>query len=257
MRKLTAVLISIAILSVYCANEARPSSDEGLPSSRLPENEQLTYSIRWLGLPVASAQARINGIKNINGRDAYELIITAKTNAFCSKIYNIDDRYVSYLDAQNLYTLRHEVYRREGRYRKEAITDFDQASHKAYYTNLRDGSKKVLDVPAGVQDPVSIAYYFRTVPVKLKDRKDYSVYNNELVYELCGIVDQKTDVCVPGTGRTAAFRLQPYARLKGEAVKKGRAHAYFTPDEKRIPLILVAEGPVFTKLVGYLVKERL
>ena len=102
---------------------------------KLPEHEELTYRVKWLGFSVGIVTARISGIKKIQGRYAYELEMIARTNELLSHIYPVTDRYVSYMDVENLYTLRHEVYRREGRYKKDAVTDFDQAGHKARPAN--------------------------------------------------------------------------------------------------------------------------
>lgn len=236
--------------------QASETETEKISSPRLPEGEELTYKIKWLGIPVGVATSRINGIKKINGRNAYELVITAKTNDFCSRIYKIEDRYVSYMDVEELYTLRHEVYRREGRYKKDAITDFDQVNHKAYFKHLFNGSKKVVDIPPRVQDSVSIAYYFRLVPVKLGEMKKFSVYNNESVYQIYGTIEKKVTIKVPYIGLKEAFLIQPYAKLKGEEVRKGNARGYFSCDEKRVPLISIVKGPVFTEVVAYLVKSN-
>lgn len=256
------IFISLAVSIVFLcgysfsdmaqASEAEPGK---ISSPRLPEGEELTYKVKWLGIPVGTATARINGIKKINGRDAYELVITVKTNNFCSRIYKIEDRYVSYMDVEKMYPLRHEVYRREGRYKKDAITDFDQINHKAYFKHLFNGSKKVIDIPPRVQDPVSIAYYFRLVPVKLGDRKNFSVYNNESVYELYGMIEKKVMIKVPHIGKKEAFLIQPYAKLKGKEVRKGKARGYFSCDDKRVPLISIVKGPVFTEVVAYLVES--
>lgn len=251
-KKIIIILILAFLLSYGHARDAFCLSEEGLPSSRLPEHEQITYKIKWLGLPIGTATASINGIKKINGRDAYELVITARTNTFLSRIYPVDDKYVSYLDIEHMYPLRHEVYRWEGRYRKDAVTDFDQVNHKAYFRHLFNGSRKIVDIPPGVHDPVSIAYYFRLVPLKVGDRKDYSVYNNESVYHLFGVIDKKALVNVPRMGKKWAFHLQPYAKLNGEVVKKGKARAYFSCGKDRTLFIGIVEGPVFTKVVAYL-----
>ena len=101
------------------------------PDSRLPDYEKLTYDVRWLGISVGTLTTSILGVKNYKGRDVYVLSATMKTNAFLSRIYKIEDRFVSFMDVETLYTLRHEVSRRDGGYRKSAITDFDQANQKA------------------------------------------------------------------------------------------------------------------------------
>lgn len=221
-------------------------------ASGLPEYEKLSYTVRWLGIPVGTITASINGIKQINGRQAYEIELAARTNSFCSAIYKIDDRFVSYMDAEKFHTLRHEVYRKEGRYKKDAVTDFDYMAKKACFRNLLDKSEKVFDIPAGLQDTLSACYYFRLLSVDMGARVGYPVCNNEVVYELFGVVESKRHVRVSCIGDVPAFYIQPYARIREEDVKKGKVSGYFSADSKRIPLLAVVQAPVFTEITAQL-----
>ena len=218
----------------------------------LSEYEKLIYTVRWLGVPVGVITASIKGIKEIKGRKAYVLEVTAKTNIFCSAIYKIDDRFVSYIDAENFYTLRHEVYRREGRYKKDAVVDFDHIIKKAYFKNFIDKSEKTFDIPYGVQDTLSACYYFRLLPVEIGEKIEYAVYNNEKIYQLFGVIESKDYIRLPRFGKKPAFHIQPYAQLEGEQVKKGRVSGYFSVDEKRLPLLAVVQAPMFTEVAASL-----
>jgi len=250
-------IIFLVILAVFFCNCLKADTiDNIVPEPCLPKTEELVFKVKWLCIPVGTITARINGIKNINGRDAYEFIIIAKTNDFCSSIYRVDDRYISYVDVKEMYPLRHEVYRREGRYKKDAATDFDQVNHKAYFENFLNNTKKVVDIPPRVQDPVSMAYHFRLVPLRLGEMKKYSVYNNESVYQLYGLIDKKASIKTKNFGKKEVFHVQPYAKLKGEVVRKGTASAYFGCDNKRVPFVGIVKGPVFTEVVAYLVSIR-
>ena len=224
------------------------------PTKRLPAYERLEYTVRWLGVPVGTIVASIKGIEKIRGRDAYVLEVTVKTNSFCSSIYKIDDRFVSYMDVENLYTLRHEVYRREGRYKKDAITDFDQVDHKAHFQNLLDKTEKDFDIPAATQDTLSACYYFRLLPVSIGQKVEYAVCNNEANYQLFGLVKGKDIIRIPKLGKKRAFYIQPYARLEGEEVKKGKVSGYFSSDEKRLPLLAIVQAPIFTEVTASLEK---
>lgn len=242
--------VSFVLLALCLCAWAAPSSAEA--PGPLPGREKLTYRVSWLGIPVGTITASIKGITKVRGRDAYELEITADTNAFGSSVYPIHDRYVSFMDREKLCTLRHEVYRREGRYKKDAATDFDHASGKAYFRNFLDKSEKTIPIEAGIQDPVSIAYYFRTVEVALGERKEFRVYNNEDTYLLYAVADRKKKVRTPALGLTEAFHIQPYAMLQGRLVKKGKASMYITGGGRRIPVIGSVRAPLFTEIKGYL-----
>ena len=220
--------------------------------SKLPEYENLKYTIRWLGLPVGYITASIKGIKEINGRRAYHLEVRARTNNFCSAIYKVDDKFVSYMDVENFYTLRHEVYRREGKYKKDAITDFDHTTQKAHFRNLLDKSKKEFDIPEGTQDTLSACYYFRLLPIEIGKRIEYAVCNNEKNYKLFGVAESKGIIRVPRLGKKESLYIQPYAKIDGEKVKKGRVSGYFSVDSKRTPLLAIVQAPMFTEVTAAL-----
>ena len=264
LKKIALVLVFLLIIqSAYAAQNFIPANirpEKELSEDiiiepargRLPEYEKLTYTVRWLGIPVGIITASIKGISEINGRKAYKLEVTAKTNAFCSAIYRIDDRFISYMDIESLYTLRHEVYRREGRYKKDAITDFDHKNKKAYYQHLPGDLIETIDIPYGVQDTLSACYYFRLLSLNVGDKIEYSVYNNEKIYQLFGAIEAKDYIRLPRLGKKAAFYIQPYAQIEGEQVKKGRVGGYFSADSRRIPLLAVVQAPMFTEVTASL-----
>ncbi len=225
-----------------------------IPDKRLPERETLTFNVQWLGMSVGKVTTSVKGIHNFNGRGAYLLEAVFQSNAFLSSIYKIEDRYVSYMDVEKLYTLRHEVYRRDGKYKKDAITEFDQEKHKAHFKNFIDNSEKDFGVPENVQDILTACYYLMLLPLNGGDKIELPVCNNESNYQLFAVVESRAFINTPGSGEKRAFFIQPYARLKGEKVEKGNLKAYFSCDKRRIPLLAILQGPVFTKVSVVLAK---
>ncbi len=219
-----------------------------IPDKSLSEGQILTFKVQWLGVSVGKVTTSVKGIQNINGRNAYVLEAIFQSNAFLSSIYKIEDRYVSYLDVEKLHTLRQEVYRRDGKYKKDAITEFDQEKHKARFKNFIDNSEKDFDIPENVLDALSALYYFMVLPLKGGDKIELAVCNNESNYQLLGVVESRAFIKTPGTGQKRAFLIQPYAKLEGEKVEKGNLKAYFSCDKKRILLLAVLQGPIFTEV---------
>ena len=224
------------------------------PPKKLTPGEKLTYQVRWLGIQVGTIVASIAPeLEQVDGRSAYKVKVTVQTNDFCSAIYKIEDEFVSYIDAETMTTLRHKVHRREGRYKKDAITDFDQQKHIANFENFLDKSKKTFKIAESTQDTLSACYYFRTLRLKLGDRIKYFVVNNEQNYELFGVIEDKKFINIKGLGNFESFFIQPYAKvLGGEKVRKGRVSGYFSSDEKRLPLLAIVEAPLFTKVTATL-----
>ena len=219
----------------------------------LPDYEKLTYEIKWLGMPVGTLTASIKGTEKINGRDTYILEALFKTNSFCSSIYSVEDRYVSYMDKEKLYTLRHEVYRREGRYKKDAITDFDQVSGKAHFRNLLDKTEKVFDIPEKVQDFLSAYYFCRLIPLKkVGDKVRCNISNNERNYQVIIFVKSESHIKMGSKGKKKALLVQPYALLGGEKIKEGSAQGYYSCEGNRLFLGAIITAPVFTKVTAFL-----
>lgn len=216
-----------------------------MPLVSLPVYEKLFFKAKYLGITVGTMTTEIKGMTKINGRDAYEFEVTAKTNNFFSKFFKVEDRFVSYMDAEHLHVLRHEEYRREGNYRKEAIVDFDHVNHKAHYQHLFNNSAYMVDIPDNVLDVVTANYYVRMRPWSVGDTFDLAVYVDEEVYNLLGLIKTKTRLRVPKLGRREVFVFQPYAMLDGEEVKKGKAVGYFATDHYRTPLKGLVKTPIF------------
>ena len=220
------------------------------PPKKLTPGEKLTYQVRWLGIQVGTIVASIAPeLEQVDGRSAYKVKVTVQTNDFCSAIYKIEDEFVSYIDAETMTTLRHKVHRREGRYKKDAITDFDQQKHIANFENFLDKSKKTFKIAESTQDTLSACYYFRTLRLKLGDRIKYFVVNNEQNYELFGVIEDKKFINIKGLGNYESFFIQPYAKvIGGEKVRKGRVSGYFSSDKKRLPILAIVQAPLFTKV---------
>jgi hypothetical protein len=223
---------------------------------QLPAYEKLIYTIKWLGIPVGTLTSSVRGTEQINGRDAYVLEAVFKTNGFCSKIFPVNDRYVSYVDKEQLRTLRHEVYRREGKYKKDAITVFDHAKGKAYFRNLLDKTEKVFDIPEGVHDFLSAQYFFRSLPLKVGDKIRYTVSTNEKNYQVVVMVKSQAAVKLGALGEKKALLIQPFVVEKGKELKGGSARGYYSLEGSRPLLGVIITAPVFTKITAFLSKEN-
>ena len=218
------------------------------PPDYFKVGERLTYDVRWLGARVGEVVSTIKSAETQNGREVYVVELTARTNGFCSKIYRIFDRYVSYIDKEDLTSHKHIAQRSEGKYRKDAVTVFDRQNQKAYFQNAVDNSKKTFDIPPLCRDPISAIYYFRTLDVKLRDKVYYKVVNNEEVYDLYALIKDKKFITIENKKTYESFYIEPYALLKGERYKKGNASIYVSSDGQRLPVLGIIKAPLFTRI---------
>jgi hypothetical protein len=268
------VIISIIILTIglicsSCSNVGRlrrirvdghlkAAEDIKIKTTKkiLSIGEKMTFKIKWIGIPVGKAVLEVKGKEIIRGREAYRIELMARTNPIMSAIFPVRDKYISFMDVENLCTLRHEVDRREGFYRKKAYTDFYQNENYAYFKNLIDGSDKEFKIPPNVQDALTAFYYLRTLDLKLGDTITYNVINSEKKYTVYGNISKKEFIKIRGLGIYDAFLIKPYAEIDGKKTTRGSAISYFSADSKRLPLITIIRSYLFTKIVVTLIDYK-
>lgn len=221
----------------------------------LPEAERLVFRVKWMGIPAGVITSEITGIEEIRGRRAYRIEVTARTTGICALLYRVEDRYVSYLDAERLHTLRHEVHRREGSYEKDAVTDFDQERHQARFRSFTDGSEKVFSIPPDTQDTVSAAYMMRTHLLDKGQVHEIRICNSEKNYEVFFRVLSRGSLSVGGLGRREVLVIRPDGKLNGEEVREGRMSGWISAAPGHLPYRIVIKAPVFTQVTAFLVTE--
>ncbi|MFH1552479.1 MAG: DUF3108 domain-containing protein [Candidatus Omnitrophota bacterium] len=266
MRKLQAIIVSflMVINSLGCANTGSIkalTADKGISeekvlssiTTRVPFHigKRLTYLMAWNNIPVGRIIASSGEIKKYKGRDVYVMKLVTESNRFLSKIYRVEDTYTSFIDTETMTSRRYEADRKEGNYSKHVIVEYDFDEMIATYTSLTDGSVKTCPIEKNVQDPVSAICYFMTLPVKVGEKISITINLNEKNYQLFGKIEKLDVVKLPRMGSFPAFKIRPYAELKGERVKKGKAWMYVAADESRYPLygvVLIPFGRVTATL---------
>jgi carbon starvation protein len=210
--------------------------------------EKLIYKVQWLGLTVAEATIEIQDIVDIEGAKAYKIRLVAETNGIVAKIFPVRNQYISYMDTENIYSVKNETERREGRRVKKEETLFDCINQKAYYRDLLKDRKKAVDIPENTYDVLAAAYYFRTLDVGVGDTVNYNVFSNGKVYPLYATIKKKEYLAVRDIGTFKTFLIEPYIIRNGRIDKRAKVKAYFSADKDRLPVYISLKGPVFTRI---------
>ncbi|RKY40878.1 MAG: hypothetical protein DRP85_07720 [Candidatus Makaraimicrobium thalassicum] len=218
---------------------------------RFNARRRFTYLMAWNNIPIGRIIAEVGDIKNYRGRDVYPVTLVTESNKFLSRIYRVEDTYISYIDTRTMTSRRYEADRKEGSYRKHVIVEYDFDEMEAVYTNLTDGSVKRCPIEENVQDPLSAICYFMTLPVVPGEKISMTVNLNEKNYRLFGKIGNIDVVRLSRLGSFPAFKVRPYVELGSERVRKGKAWVYFAGDKRRYPLygvVLIPFGRVTATL---------
>jgi len=257
------LLLTIAILLTGCASGVAFKMEEpakGLPKEIAAAGDELeiglklTYNLSWMGISAGQSTLEVKERTQINGRDVYHIAATAQTRGWISTFYHVEDEMHSYIDAQEFYTWRLEKKQKEGRYRANEVMEFDQANHIATYKSLRNNSTKTIEITPKVQDQISSYYHFRRQDLKIGESVFFDVCADEKVMQVKVDVLSRGRLRVGKLGHFDAFKVEPSATFKGKPVNKGRMWMWFSADDRRIPLALKAQAPIFGNVYAVLTK---
>ncbi len=215
--------------------------------------EKLTFSVRWLGMEVGRAEARVAGIEQVNGRKAYHIIAEARSNSLIDLVYPVHDEHHTYVDVEHLHSLKYEKIIQEGRYRADEVIEFDQENHKALYYSRKNQSKKRSLISKDVQDELSSAYWFRLQPFDVGSTVHIAANADEKNWDITVKILGKEKIKMGKLGTFEAFTLEPSAKFRGIFIRRGKIRGWVSADEKKLPLLMKTKIPVLGTITVILV----
>lgn len=224
-----------------------------VPKKTLPVGEQLTFSIRWLGLEAGRTTSTVKGLTEINGRKVYHIEVFSRTSPIVDVLFKVRDYYHSYVDCEDFSTIRFVKKAFEGFHSYDEVYDFDYERGKATFTQkMKDGKEvnkvKEYNIPGKLHDIVSINYWFRLQDVNVGESIKTRLHSDEKNYDVTIKVEAK-DTFVNEVGeKIPVILLEPTAKKGEKPFKKGKARIWVTADKERLPLF--AELKVI--IAGYL-----
>jgi hypothetical protein len=238
----------IILLLVFISQVIGVAVFAGEQGPTITVGEHHNYHIKWLGMNVGRLDVVVREETVLEGRPVYVIEMTGGTNRFCSMIYRINDRFVSYVDKERLVSLKLEVSRREGFYKKDAVTIYDHEKGKAYFHNSLANSSKEYAIPADVQDIISVFFRLRHDTVTLHQQLLYNVDFSETIYSAFGTPEALGNFEIEKGKLIPAFSTNPRAKVGDRELKNGSVSALFSADEYKIPLQITLKAPLFTQL---------
>jgi hypothetical protein len=195
------------------------------------EGEYLLFAIQYGLIYAGDATLEVRSDAELNGRTAYHLVSTARTNKTFDVVYKVRDRHESFMDKEFLYSLRFEKHIREGKFRRDKEIDFDQANHLAIYPDRQVG------IPPNTQDFISALYYVRTFPLEPgqavwmanhSDGKNYPIFVKALRRERIEVQAGEFDCLV----------IEPVLETSAIFESTGKLTIWLTDDNVRMPVLM-------------------
>jgi hypothetical protein len=243
------VIGAVIALVVIATSGASPAL--GAPPVPFGQGERLVYSIGWYNIVGGTATLDMDET-DYEGVPVYRVRSLAKSNAFVSVFFPVEDRIESLIDRATLTALRLDVKQRQGNRKRDRVTEFDQVNHTA--TVVRDGKQKTFEIPPDVQDSLSCLYFFRSLPpIKVGETVTIDVHESNKNWRLA-IVGQKRERIETEAGKFMTIRTKAKVEFEGVFLEKGDVYVWFTDDERRLPVRMDSKikiGRVSAKLIKY------
>lgn len=213
--------------------------------------ERLVYEISWFSLVGGTASLTVEEADQ-DGTPVFRLRSVAKSNAFVSLFFPVEDRIESLVDRETLAALRLDVKQRQGDRRRERLTLFDQVNHTA--TVVKNGERNVFEIPPSVQDSLSSLYYFRSLPkIGVGETVTIEVHESNKNWRL-GIVGLNRERVKTGAGEFDAIRVKAQVEFEGVFLDRGDVYIWFTDDARRLPVRMESKikiGRISANLIEY------
>ena len=161
-----AIGCAVGILAVVAATvlvcRAEPRGEEGgAELEPIPLDGPHAYSVEYLGV-MCGHMTLESRLEEYRGRPAYHIIVTARNSKFFNKIYKVDGRIDSWVDAETMSTLAYESDVTERG--KKKIKRYHIDAEKGVVTAERRG--KVKEIPYEGEpalDPLAFVYRGRAL----------------------------------------------------------------------------------------------
>lgn len=235
------------------------ANHKGLPSKNSSSfpfgiGEKLVYEISWFGITAGKSELTVKEKTFYQSRVVYRLVSQTTGGGAMGKLYPVDDRLESFIDARGLFPYYALLRQREGKRKKDKDVYFDQENQQiTYVTN--GGRPRVLSAPPQVLDILSSLYYFRTQDLKVGKSIPLRVFSLKHNFEVAVKVLSKEIMEVLSVKREV-FLVKPHITMNGapSPYRKGEVLLWLTADEKKLPVKIRAQvrlGHIEAVLIAY------
>lgn len=227
---------------------AAPATGTAATPAAVPfaSGEQLEYDVKFGFLHVGSGSMEVAGIDSVRGRAAWHTVFQVHGGTL---FYKVNDRLESWIDVNNLVSLRHWQELSEGRRDRER--KFEIMPERGVV--LEEGKPEAPTVPDPLDDGAFL-YFVRTIPLEVGKTYQFDRYFRPDRNPVTIRVLRREHISVPA-GDFDAIVLQPIIKTKGIFSEGGHAEIWLSDDSNRIMLQMKSKLP-FGSLNLYLTSYR-
>jgi hypothetical protein len=219
-----------------------PVVDPGLPLRR---GEVLEYTANVSSLTnVANLKLQVGEHKDFLGKSAWHLQAFAHTESPLRMVFELDDQFDSYSDAETMASLQYEMHLSE---RGQKVDSVQRMTTTGKEPAPPDASET--RVLPGTRDPLGMMQFLRNVDWTKTAEVRSPVYDGHKLYDVrAKLVSAAEAVTVPaGSYKTSKIEIRVFEN--GQEMKDAHFTIYFANNAARAPVLLEAVMPFATAQV--------
>ncbi len=215
---------------------------EDVAEQPLRVGEKLTYNIKVSWVPVAAGK-RVDQIEKVfpyQRKNVYHITSEAKTGSVASRIHRFQNRQSTFLNTIGFFPLSFRNQLVDKKYTARVEINFGDG--KAEYEKISQNKptapekheKKVLEIPFGTQDELSMIYFLRCKKLVPGEKYYFPLIIKAKVAKISISVEQGKVLKVKGLGRVRTLVVTT-------------SHGYqlwLTDDNRHIPVKIEAEAKI-------------
>lgn len=244
------VIAIVSLVTIYETEACLSTLISRAPSGRFSSGERLTYSLSWLKIRAGTAVMSSSDAPPVDGRAAFNLVTTAKSNSVVTKLYPVDNRVESLIDAETLAPYHMTFRRREGTRKNDFDVTFRHREGTA--VDIKDGVAETIPIPPQTHDLLSCLYYVRSLPsVEPGSTIFLNLHHDKKNYRVEVRVEGTERVKGP-RGDAETIRVLVILPFQGIFLNEGNIRVWLTNDAYRTPVMMRAKviiGSVVARLV--------
>jgi len=187
--------------------------------------ERLVYDVKFGFLHVGGGSMEVAGIDSVRGRAAWHTVFHVHGGTL---FFKVNDRLESWIDVNQLVSLRHWQELSEGR--RERLRKFEIIPERGVVVEEGKGEGPTVAEPL---DDGAFLYFVRTIPLEVGQTYQFERYFRPDRNPVTIRVLRRERVRVPA-GEFDAIVVQPIIKTKGIFSEGGRAEVWLSDDADRI-----------------------
>ncbi|MDE3058921.1 MAG: DUF3108 domain-containing protein [Bacteroidota bacterium] len=199
--------------------------------------ERLVFDVGYAFVTAGEAVMTIPSYDTIAGNLCYKVQFEVNSTPSFSWIYEVRDRYETFLDVKGIFPWRFEQHIHEGGFHRDFAANFDQNRH------VVSAKGKQFPIPPYVHDIVSAFYYVRTIDFSHSrpgERIHLHNFYKDSTYALdVKFIGRQTVDVKAGTFK--CIIVEPLVKEGGLFKSEGRILIWLSDDDRKIPVKVSTE----------------